>query len=191
MSRCRGEREQLPTHPVLSTSDNYIVIIVVAVVVLPVVLFCFWKYRSCCCPGELQGTPAPAEGSAWVWAGWEEGPALGEEASQHHFHLPGGGRDLSRKSCNVVVSCWDGGGVGGWGEVPPSAPHLGCSSWEGWRSRGMNPIPAGVQQSWDKPRRGSGSALLCVGFLQPPLQCRYRFPGRGAGTSRVASGDPG
>ncbi|XP_074419535.1 tumor necrosis factor receptor superfamily member 10B isoform X2 [Larus michahellis] len=53
-----------PTGTVSGLSYNYIVIIVVAVVVLPVVLFCFWKYRSCCCPG--------------------------------------GGRDLSRKSCNVV-----------------------------------------------------------------------------------------
>ncbi|NXV37958.1 TR10B factor, partial [Rissa tridactyla] len=91
-----------PTGTVSGLSYNFIVIIVVAAVVLPVVLFCVWKYRSCCCPGELQGTPALAGGSAWVWAGWEEGPALGEEASQHHFHLPGGGRDLSRKSCNVI-----------------------------------------------------------------------------------------
>ncbi|NXV52061.1 TR10B factor, partial [Uria aalge] len=101
VSCCRGEREQLPTHPVLSASDNLIAIIVVGVFV-PLVLVCLWKCRGCCCPGELQGTPAPSGGSAWVWAGWEEGPVLGEEASQHHFHLPGAGRDLSRKSCNVL-----------------------------------------------------------------------------------------
>ncbi|NWX75174.1 TR10B factor, partial [Alca torda] len=86
-----------PTGTVSGFSYNLIGIIVVAVFVPLFVLICLWKCRGCCCPGELQGTPAPSGGSAWVWAGWEEGPALGEEASQHHFHLPGAGRDLSRK----------------------------------------------------------------------------------------------
>ncbi|NXG91916.1 TR10B factor, partial [Stercorarius parasiticus] len=91
-----------PTGTVSGFSYNLIVIIVVGVLVVLLVLFCLWKCSGCCCPGELQGTPAPARGSAWVWDGWEEGPALGEEASQHYFHLPGAGRDLSRKSCNML-----------------------------------------------------------------------------------------
>lgn len=91
-----------------------------------------------------------------------------------------------------------GGELPGWflrlrgcAEVPPPLPTFACSSRQGWRSRRMNLIPTGMRQSWAKQRRGSGSAPLRVGRLQPPLQRRYRFPGRGVGTSMVPRGDPG
>lgn len=82
------------------------------------------------------------------WVG--RGTCLGEEGSQHGFHLPGDGRDLSGKSCSVMVSCGDGGEGDGsvWGagvrSPMPFTQHFACSSWEGWRSRGMNLTPAGM-----------------------------------------------
>ncbi|NXL53355.1 TR10B factor, partial [Podilymbus podiceps] len=117
--RCpKGEVEQAPCTPhsdrqcgpptgTFSGSSNYLLwIIMVGVVVILLVVFILWK----CChrsPGEhrVRGSLralAPAGGSAWVWAGWEEGPVLGEEGSQHCRHLPGDGRDLSGKSCSVL-----------------------------------------------------------------------------------------
>lgn len=78
-----GDQEQLPTHPILSALGDlltFIIVPVVVVAVLALFAFCCWKCYCCCSPGEhrLRGIPgalAPAGGSAWVWAGWEEVPA--------------------------------------------------------------------------------------------------------------------
>ncbi|NXX53310.1 TR10B factor, partial [Scopus umbretta] len=85
------------------------VILTGIVVVLLVLLICIWKRYCRRSPGEhrVLGTPgalASSGGSAWVWAGREEVPALGEEGSQHCVHLPGDRRDLSQKSCSVLVT---------------------------------------------------------------------------------------
>ncbi|KFQ82838.1 Tumor necrosis factor receptor superfamily member 10B, partial [Phoenicopterus ruber ruber] len=73
---------------------------------------------------RVWGTPgalAPAKlclGVGWVG----RGTCLGEEGSQHCCHLPGDGRDLSGKSCSVVVSCWDGLHGAAADEVPEGEP---------------------------------------------------------------------
>ncbi|NXK20309.1 TR10B factor, partial [Arenaria interpres] len=92
-----------PTGTSSGSSYNWIMIVglvVAAVVLLAVVVFTLWKYGCYCCPSELLGTPGalnPSQGLS-VGAGWlGRGICLGEGPSQHHFCLPGDGRDLSRK----------------------------------------------------------------------------------------------
>uniref|UniRef100_A0A663MDG1 TR10B factor n=1 Tax=Athene cunicularia TaxID=194338 RepID=A0A663MDG1_ATHCN len=83
---------------------------VVGLLTLLVLLF-IWI----CChrrpPGELrvQGTPDTLTlawgegGSVWVWAAWEKRDL--PEGSQHYFHLPGDGRDLSGNClCSTMFS---------------------------------------------------------------------------------------
>ncbi|NWQ90084.1 TR10B factor, partial [Burhinus bistriatus] len=99
-----------PTGTFSGSSNNFIVIIVmvvaVVVAVVLLVLLCLCKCGCCCCPGEhrgFSGALAPA-GSSMLVLGWVgRGTCLGEEGSQHGFYLPGDGRDLSRKSCSVML----------------------------------------------------------------------------------------
>ncbi|NXW22887.1 TR10B factor, partial [Circaetus pectoralis] len=107
-----------PTGTFSGSSNNLIatsVVVVIAVVLVLALLL--WK---CCCrrsPGEhrVRGRPGALAlaGGVCMDVGWVgRGTCLGEEGSQHGFHLPGDGRDLSGKSCSVMVSCRDGRGGG-------------------------------------------------------------------------------
>ncbi|NXV95116.1 TR10B factor, partial [Calonectris borealis] len=100
-----------PTGTVPKSSNPWIILvgILVGLVLLSLISVCL--YCVCCSRGEhgVRGNPWSAHPGQGLWVG--RGTCLGEEGSHHCFHLPGGGRDLSGKSCSVLVSGRDGGGV--------------------------------------------------------------------------------